>query len=303
MNHALSDEQRHAIMGSAGVHEWEEIILPEGQQPLPAWIRGLHVNWMDGCRNSPHILILTKGNAHRWRDQRWRRESKDVWVTRHCDGRAKVHYHGGAVSLTPFIERRGWINRKYDQALQSTLDGEPYFDRTGCWPDQAGRPVMGGGIYETIRKLATIQQQGYAGRGFSIIMSAAEKDRALRGKEVVLRGPWHGGPLPGYVEVSTVETEDVAKSRSAPRRFWRHWTRLTACFGLILRDDTFIRIFAHYQPHLRLARVRYSHGWRIEPMKPDWFAPKTVMQETEWLCRMVERLAKAAMAERERIAS
>jgi hypothetical protein len=125
--------------------------------------------------------------------------------------------------------------------------------------------------------LQTTQQEGYAGRHFTIQMA---DDSDLPGEKLILRGPWHAGGLPGYMGVTTVE------QKLATDRFWlrhkRPWHQRGGCFGLTLNEDAILRIFARYQPHLRMARVSYSwwpHGSFLEPLKPEWNAPKDWMWE------------------------
>ena len=68
---------------------------------------------------------------------------------------------------------------------------------------------------------------------------------------------------------------------------------MTGMGGLLIRDDVFIAIMSKFLPHLELARVK-EHGFTdIQPLKPEWDAPKCVTRAREWEAR---RQAKAGAA-------
>lgn len=211
-------------------NSWEFVDLPEGPQPLPVWARDLAVNWMDGYGNAPTFTVKVPSyDVHTWDGQVWYRTANGLYFTKHEDGRACFHSHGGSVS------------RNDDGVLQTT------------------------------------QQQGYAGRHFTIKMA---DDSEFPSETLILRGPWHGPTLPGFMGVTTVD------AKLATDRFWqrhgRPWHERGGCFGLTIAEDTLVRLFARFQPHLRLARVTYhwwKHGYFLEPLKPEWNAPKDWMWE------------------------
>jgi len=65
---------------------WEEIDRPVGRQPLPDWLRGLRIYWMEEFCNSPHIVLKVRGDVRHWENQVWRiREGG--FFTEHPDGR------------------------------------------------------------------------------------------------------------------------------------------------------------------------------------------------------------------------
>ena len=104
----------------------------------------------------------------------------------------------------------------------------------------------------------TTQQKGFGGRNFAIALAAGPARPAGR---VILRGPWFGNTPAGFQELHWVETH---------RPDMRPWPMRTGYFGAYISDDAFVRCFARFLPHLRLARV----GAHFEPVKPEWAAPK-----------------------------
>jgi len=221
----------------ANDNTFEIIDLPAGPQPLPRWVKGLHVNWMDGWSNAPHLIVKAAESPFDWPNKRFEFFAPNLYFARHTDGRGEAHYHGGAISEIE-IEHRVRVSR--DE-----------------WRT------------EKRKVLATTQQEGYAGRHFPIVLGGKHP---LRGKTVLLRGPWHSSPPAGYQGVSVWSPPD---GRWPAER--RPWHQQTCCFGLILRDDLLIRIFARFQPHLRLACV----GKTLQPLKPEWDAPKRWMLDRE----------------------
>jgi hypothetical protein len=116
-------------------------------------------------------------------------------------------------------------------------------------------------------KWETPQQDGFAGRHYAITL----RD----GREVVLRGPWHGGTQPGWNELSVIDTSS-RYYQPCPRRPWH---KQMATFGLYITDDLLMKAIARFQPHVRIALVHKGHGDRIEPFESAWGAPKGVMYE------------------------
>lgn len=72
--------------------EW--VNLPVGRQPLPEWVKGLHVDWADLYVNPPGIRLKTTGDVHRWPGQVWSFDAaKGLYWTEHEDGRRREYWH------------------------------------------------------------------------------------------------------------------------------------------------------------------------------------------------------------------
>ena len=242
---------------------WELVELPAGPQPMPDWCKGLEVIWMDGYANSPSFAAkVTSNDVGRWHGQIWHRTNTGLYYTRHDDGRAKFLSHEGA--LRPVTLQR----QKRDR--DGNLMREPC--QHGDWM----APVM-----EDYVAVATSQQQGFAGSHVPITMGSGPHE----GREVILRGPWYGAKLPGYVELTCVGPDLIGGVHG---EFWRRrgvpWHKRGGSFGVCVSEDLLLRLFARYQPHLRMARV-WRHRWndgalssvRLQPLKPWWDAPKDWM--------------------------
>lgn len=279
----LSDEQMRAARYGHGSREviWSEVDLPTGRQPLPAWARDLHVDFADGYGNSPRYAVKAYGNLRRWDGKRFVREGERFMAV-HPDGRAEVYYQAGA--LRPAMVKR-W------RAADGTLRQYPRHLPGGGFAIEQGEWVE-------VERLSTPQEQGFGGAHIDIVMAD--------GTEVTLRGPWHGGAPEGYVELAYA---DCSEANFAKTSAWRaksnrrlgltdrhNWGTLTG--GLFLAEDTFIRLFARHQPHLRLMRVtEYGHT-SVQAIKADWDAPKSVILAQE---RDAKRMARfLATPEQER---
>lgn len=246
------------------------IDLDPGERPLPAWVKDAHINWMEGFGNSPHLHVRCRHDPlafANFGNPVWEKRGSKTWIAEH-EGVASVHYHNGAVSRQPFIEHAGWIDGKWNHDIQATLDGEPRFDRDGLWADQPSKPFMGGGIFETRHMLATTQQEGYAGRHIDITLK--------NGDNVRLRGPWHGGAPEGYSEVYYYIDRDEDAKQS--RRWWKPWYKRGGYFGLHVRTELLLDIFATYQPHVPWGTVTTpiigGESTRLEPLRPETGLPK-----------------------------
>ena len=245
------DTSVEAVERHVNADGWVFVDLPVGPQTTPTWAKDLHIEWMDGFGNKPGMRLKTDRDIGVWPDQRFVRE-KTRFLAQHADGRAVTHYHSGAISLVT-VQRRVRTGRAE-------------------WHD------------EPEQILATPQQEGYAGRGFRIVMGGKGP---LRGKEVTLRGPWHGGPPPGYTQITYVDMSskyvqrDICHARKS-RRHQKPWWRHMGYFGVEIRNDVLATIFARFQPHLRLALVDGC----LEPLKAEWDCPKS-----EWLAK--QRIAAA----------
>lgn len=191
----LSDEQSRAAhhgMGREPTFEWVD--LPVGPQPLPAWARGLHVDFMIGYGNAPHYTVKTAGRVMDWAGKVFTKEGSRYMATTD-DGRAAIFYHNGPVSMQPvrrFMAADG-ILKQYARTV-GDWDSENHGREPGEWVD--------------VQKLCTTQQQGFGGSHVECQMDD--------GTEVVLRGPWHGQSPPGWMDVGTTHgglyiSEDLFK--------------------------------------------------------------------------------------------
>lgn len=160
-------------------------------------------------------------------------------------------------------ERRCYIAKHPDGRCKVHYHGEATLQDLKLWDEKEKRMV-------TKKVWATSQSEGYGGRHFHLKM----KD----GREVILRGPWHGGPPPGFVEVTYhlwppenpkwFSRRVEFMKRRAPERFkWeKSWRLELGYFGWYITEDLFLRIVAKYLPHLRVARATRYGMTRLEPM-------------------------------------
>lgn len=227
---------------------WSLLDLPTGPQPTPPWARDLHVNWMDGYGNPPSFKLKTNCNARDWDDQRFERIGS-MWITRHADGRAEIYYQGGPLQQ---VKVKRWRN-----AETGSLHQYGQF--------QPGSRKLKPGEWIEVERWATRQEEGFGGTHIDITMTD--------GREVTLRGPWHGGPPNGYVETSYIDT---TKERFGGKNYWsaRPWYGRGGRAGLFIAEPAFVTMFARFQPHLRLARISDDMGDRVQPLKSEWDAPK-----------------------------
>lgn len=280
-----SDDQH---FGGSAVGDWYPVERPVGRQQLPSWVRGANVDWRFGYPNPPNVDLKVQGDVHHWENQRWQKEGPKTYITRHEDGRAKVLYHGG--TLTPAMCWRVFIRGRpltYQWQVPTLLPGESLEQAAlregglnlasvkthGDFPSPYGGEPMRGADADLVVKefLCTSPQGGFGGDHFPLEM--------VDGTSVLLRGPWHGGPPPGLVEVSTYRARPTeALTRSDKRRPWH---QRTGGGGLYITEGLFKRILATYAPHVELAQVHHSYGLRLEPYDPRWCGPKGMMFELE----------------------
>jgi hypothetical protein len=266
----LSDEQTRAASHGIGKGPtWEEIDRPVGPHPLPAWIRGAHVNWMDGYGNSPHVSIKTVGEE--WPNPVFSQRGT-AYVAEHPDGRLQIHFHDGTVG-----KHKIQVFRSLDGTIRQHRRYGPE------WGDQPGLGTILNGVrsghepgeFVELEMRATTQQDGYAGRHFWLTMDD--------GEITVLRGPWRGGVPQGWTAITTI---DCTKSNPWYVQRGLPWWKRGGCFGLELRDDVYIAALSHFLPHLPLARVTYSYGSYIEPFDPAWGEPKHFWLERQRAARV-----------------
>lgn len=127
-------------------YEWVD--LPVGPQPIPSWIKGARVSWMDGYGNSPSLELLTTPRPDLWEGKRWRRHPGDLYAAVSEDGR-------GAFLSASGEPRLEWLPEKLPLALPITNPVNPY---------------MGSTFWGLKRVWATPQSEGFAGRHFDIVI-------------------------------------------------------------------------------------------------------------------------------------
>lgn len=246
---------------------FERIEVPSGPRALPAWARDLHVAWRHGWGNRPDFKVRCRTDPLAFSDPGnpvWERRGKNMWIAE-CDGVAAIHYHSTAVSKATFTRQ---IGGKWDMTKPQLLDGKPWVDTAGLWPDQiaSAKPKMGGTEHETYTMLATPKAEGYGGRCFDIML----KD----GTPVKLRGPWHGGAPDGYHSILFDTDEHIMKYRR-PGRWYKPWHAQGGFFGLYVTTQLLTDLLATFQPHLELAFVDLTRGRRyLEPLVPATGRPK-----------------------------
>jgi hypothetical protein len=145
----------------------------------------------------------------------------------------------------------------------------------GDFPSPYGTaPMRGAGAHLVLKLFScTTAQSGFGGDAFPLPM--------VDGSDVLLRGPWHGGPPAGLVEVVTYETRPRELLTRTERK--RPWHQRGGISGLCITEDLFARILATYAAHVELARVQHSFGPRLEVYDPRWCGPKSMVFELERL--------------------
>lgn len=247
---------------------FERIDVPAGPRRLPEWARDLHVSWNHGWGNRPSFKVRCRTDPLAFCDPGnpvWERRGKEMWIAEE-GGVASVHYHSTAVSEATFTRK---IGGEWDMSKPQLLDGKPWIDTAGLWPDQIAnaKPKMGGTEHETYTMLATPKGEGYGGRSFDIML----KD----GTPIRLRGPWFGGAPEGYHDISFDTDEHIFKYRRPGAKQVRPWHAQGGFFGLFVTTELLVDLLATFQPHLDLAIVEMANGRRnIEPLVPATGRPK-----------------------------
>lgn len=264
----LSDEQTHAIGRDRAV-AYSLAQLPVGRQPTPAWARDLHVDFMDGYGNVPRFIIKTDCEARDWADKRFEFDGRR-YIAKSGDGRAECYYHG---------EARRVDGLKRWRCPDGTIRHGPR------WLE-GGR--IEAGEWETYEGWATGPDQGFGGSHFHLTM--------IDGREVVLRGPWHGGCPPGYVEASYFNTSDRwgrAFRKRKPQPWWNRGGRA----GLFIEAEVFKLLFARFTPHLQLFEVAEGDRVWLQAAKPEWDCPKDVWIQRARDAHLRRTLAALAAAD------
>lgn len=262
---------------------WTPLDMPTGRQQLPDWLQGVHIRWAFGVANEPSIVFKVRDGAHQWPGQTWERRANGLYIAEHPDGRALARYHMGRVSPRamwrvfradgkPFTHQ--WRVMDGGATLaDARAAGDAHLAKMLAWEhlSEAQRAEYGGCRVETRLALATEESSGYGGSHFEITLTT--------GQQLVLRGPWPGGPPPGYAEVTTVD-ERQHRRRDRHTRGLR-WHQMGGSFGLYVSDDLLVRALAHYQPHVRLAYLPDNYGNRVQPYLPQWQGLKADVYEAE----------------------
>lgn len=277
----LSDEQTAAAMAGSlrNAWSWVPAFLPEGRQVLPAWLKGLHINWMLEYGNSPDIRIKVNSDVFRWPDQRWAAKPKGLHITEHPDGRARAYYHSGGISKKAIwrVCNRGQFYTHAWQVTDTTEQARAAADKNIAEIMAIGGPERMSGKREDANTLTawikpcvdvTEQQNGFGGDRILLTM--------LDGSERLLWGPWHGPTPRGYVEVGVIDM--TSRYNSSAWYGTKPWHQRSGTAGLLISEDLFLRAVAHFAPHVRCAYVNHSYGVRLEPYQAEWGAPKAIWQ-------------------------
>lgn len=279
----LSDEQMSvALFGipKDAQPSWTPVALPQGRQQLPPWAKGLHVDLMLQYGNSPHFKLKCDRSLRDWEHKAFAKEG-DRYMAVSEDGRAEVYYQGGGLTMTKL--RRF---RTEDGHLWQARPNRPGASNIIRTPED-WENLLAPGEWVEVNRLATRQERGFAGAHIDIVLDD--------GREVTLRGPWHGPCPPGFVEAGYVDTSDQREGN-----WWRGrpWYRRGGIGGLFLAEAAFLPVFATYAPHMHLAHVDMGRGPRLEAYLDEWGEPKAWMQARE---RYARKLADfQAMPEAER---
>lgn len=245
-----SSEQAKAVMhGSSVMGEKSATRIKRPTWPfyVPDWLLGVHVNYMDGYSNDPYITFKVSRSPMSTVSNLWRKKKgSEAWF-KEGDGLCEVHYHKGAVALREFKEFKGWAEK----------------------PSATSPGVA---IHETYQMLATTSQAGYGGRHFDLQM--AEDSEEFPGERVRLVGPWHGGPMKGYHEVSYILWDEKERTDKWHNRRRTPWHRRTGFFGATVSTELLVNAFSRFLPHLELYLVEQGPFISIQPADPRTGFPK-----------------------------
>lgn len=286
-----NEQQEAAIMHGLerGAKWWEPRDLPLGRQELPSWLKGAHVDLMLQASNPPQVTLKISHDPWPTGEPKFfENEGEGAWTARSSDGwLMERHYHQGRVFEAVAWRLVGMDRNEYlkDGRLEWQIESNPASAEaeTRKHMEFCQRDGTNGGIsieYKTI--LATEKQAGYGGRTFWIKL----KD----GREMALRGPWHGGPPVGWTEAYCWDmsreynrTPDIVRIKCADgvvRRRSRPWHARGGSFGYFFSDDLVMKAVARYVPHMCAAMVYPGYGRaRIEFYIDEWGAPKRFAEE------------------------
>lgn len=226
------------------------------REDLPEWLLDAHVRWTWEYDNWPEVIfkMAYSPTGPNQELRFYHEQGSKVWLGTNADGTAgQCHYHGGTVSQIQLPKRVGW------------LEGEP---------DWKKHPKDGGAITVPETVWATTQQEGYAGRTFQVHM--ADDSPHLPGEIVHLRGPWHGGSPPGWMQFTAVDWSEQQNKR--PYVKGGDWTHHMACFGYMMPLDLWVKAVWYFLPHIPLGIVTRGDNadpWpRLEVLDPVTQMPK-----------------------------
>lgn len=273
----LSDEQMN-IVGMTGGGDvqasWVPVVPPVGRQQIPAWSKGLNVDLALPYANSPRFQLKCDRQLRDWEGKTFTKQG-DRYMAVSEDGRAEVYYQGGGLSRVKL--------KRYRTADGKLHAHPPYEPNRTENHDEAGNVTWSGhkhvpGEWVEVERLCTGQERGFGGAHIDLVLDD--------GREVTLRGPWHGGCPEGFVEVSYVDTTHDASFGWFRKRPWHQRGGIG---GLFLSEAAFLPIFATYAPHMLLAHVDLGRGPRLEAYLAEWVEPKAW-----WMARrrMAEQQAK-----------
>lgn len=265
------------------VHSWEEVQRPVGPQPIPAWCKGLHIDWGDRHDGAPEVKLKCYEDVGNWPGKVWRDEGGGAYTTRSEDGRVERHYHKGTIS-----EHFAWTvlhggkpgpngwQLSDPKAGESREAAAHRAAATHLAFLQGLKNLQGVALEPRVKSvLATTQQDGYAGRAFPVALES--------GRELFLCGPWHGGSPAGTKSVIVTNL-----SRYKPRGD-EPWHCALGMFGVAVTEDLYLRLLARFAPEVPVARVEWLKGeFSLQPFKPEWGEPKG--------CRTDRRIAEAIAA-------
>lgn len=233
---------------------WKPYALPVGPQPLPGWLRDLHIDWRDKFENRPSITLKTNCDAREWERKEFVVEDKSFYRAYHEDGRLEQYAYAPLLRFDANLD--AWTGTQ----LEGFGGGHYRLQMKG---PRGERSFLGGAVRLAGDEWVTSDLpdgQRFAGNYY--------------GKDVVLRGPWSTrGPL-GYEDVAYVDVD--AAWRVTSRLPKRPWYGITAMGGLFISHDLLARALARFQPHLRAAIVTDQYGAHLEPIASHWNSPKNM---------------------------
>lgn len=284
----LSSDQMAVVMGNKA-NQWEEVERPVGIQEIPDWLIGVHVDFMYGRGNAPHIYLKTRESVGHWPGMKYRKEGSKLFISESGDGRATALYHSGSIS-DGFVWRlfHGDDTVTHDWRVAEPKSGETKrqaAEREGNellakWHSDFFKTRLWGGKYIDPQKVElrikelrmTAMQDGFGGRGFLIPMED--------GTEMLLRGPWHGMPPNGYADVATVDQSYHGPGGRGYRK-GRPWHQQGGSYGCYISEELLLKAVARFQSHIHFLRVKKSYGTFLEPYLPEWEGPKSAVMDVE----------------------
>lgn len=260
---------------------WYEVGRPVGLQPIPTWCKGLHIDWGNGHAGWPTVKLKCYEDIGDWPGRVFVQEAPGVFIARSDDGRVECHYHCGAIQdMVAWQVYRGEKQVCAEWQISDSLLGETPMQaaqRAGqkhldlC--NRLDKDSVAELRFKPVR--ATTAQEGYAGRHFTIPMADGE---------LVLRGPWHGSPPAGTVEITITKLAKYpgGKKLRDERIVQAPWHEALGMYGVSITEDLFLRLLARFAPEVRVARVEWLPGrFHLEPFKDAWGQPKSFIYEGE----------------------